>query len=497
MAIQHVDLALSIKNTQTSNAFSREQSGANLNADKVLPINEFHILTFRAGPNDQQLLSAGEIIEQQALSTWDLSNNGNLVLGKERHNDMRYGYKYHGKIAEVIVFNSKLNDADLNNINHYLAKKWGLTATVDSDGDGLTDTEEETIGTNPLDARSRPIGISSNGSDVVLDATNYTLDDGSTVMIFNYDDNNDNGQGQTEYTLNLPVNAVADVLVVAGGGAGGGNGQGGGGGAGGLIYYEGFTIEGNSDVVIKVGDGGDDGTNSANHGDNGNDSSIDANGTSMFVAKGGGGGATWNSSNVRRGQNFLPQAGASGGGGAGDSAGGTLLSGNIVNGQAITINGNDYVLPAGLTGDRGADSLNDTGFLGMWVAESQPLQPMAKAMPWAHGVQVVVVPVRRVKKRKIPQPTIPQGMAVQAKCTRLPETATYYAGGGGGGVRPNTTEFQQTDARMITVGSGGQGGGGAGSGGPGGSQVRMVKMAWMAPAAVVVVLGCISAWWWH
>ena len=43
--------------------------------------------------------------------------------------------------------------------------------------------------------------------------------------------------------------------------------------------------------MIKVGDGGDDGGNSANHGDNGNDSSIDVSGTSMFVAKGGGGGA--------------------------------------------------------------------------------------------------------------------------------------------------------------------------------------------------------------
>ena len=204
---------------------------------------------------------------------------------------------FKGKINEILVFKNNLSEAEMAKIHHYLAKKWNLTATIDSDGDGLTDSEEDVLGTNPLDARSRPIGISSNGSDVAMDAaTNYTLDDGSTVMIFNYDDSNDNGQGQTEYTIDFPANVVADVLVVAGGGAGGGNGQGGGGGAGGLIYYEGFSINGNSNVMIKVGDGGDDGSNSANHGDNGNDSSIDVSGTSMFVAKGGGGGGTWNNS---------------------------------------------------------------------------------------------------------------------------------------------------------------------------------------------------------
>ena len=47
------------------------------------------------------------------------------------------------------------------------------------------------------------------------------MNDGSILMMFKYDANSDNGQGQTEYTLNFPTNVVADVLVVGGGGAGG------------------------------------------------------------------------------------------------------------------------------------------------------------------------------------------------------------------------------------------------------------------------------------
>ena len=90
------------------------------------------------------------------------------MLGKERHNDMRYGYKYHGKIAEVIVFNSKLNDADLNNINHYLSKKWGLTASVDSDGDGATDAEELAAGSNSVDADSIPLPKLSDSFDAIM-----------------------------------------------------------------------------------------------------------------------------------------------------------------------------------------------------------------------------------------------------------------------------------------------------------------------------------------
>ena len=77
--------------------------------------------------------------------------------------------------------------------------------------------------------------------------------DGSTVMIFKYDANSDNGQGQTEYSIDFSANVVADVLIVGGGG-GGGHWFGGGGGAGGFMYKTGMPLQGT--IGLKVGAGG-------------------------------------------------------------------------------------------------------------------------------------------------------------------------------------------------------------------------------------------------
>ena len=74
------------------------------------------------------------------------------------------------------------------------------------------------------------------------------MPDGSQVMIFKYDANSDNGQGQTDYTINFPANVVADVLVVGGGGGGGvDTGVGGGGGGGGVLH----ATEMNLNEIIK------------------------------------------------------------------------------------------------------------------------------------------------------------------------------------------------------------------------------------------------------
>ena len=50
---------------------------------------------------------------------------------------------FEGEIAELLVFNSALSDLELIKINTYLSQKWGLESTVDSDGDGLKDFEDD------------------------------------------------------------------------------------------------------------------------------------------------------------------------------------------------------------------------------------------------------------------------------------------------------------------------------------------------------------------
>ena len=140
-----------------------------------------------------------------------------------------------------------------------------------------------------------------------------------------------------------------------------------------------------------------------------------------------------------------------------------------MNGEAITINGNNYVLPAGLTGDRGSDSLNDTGFFGH-VGGQDPADAgngQSSALgSWGAGGGGAGTAGEDTQDTPTNDSA---GNGGAGKVYDITGTATYYAGGGGGGVRPSNGEFQASDSRMIFVGAGGQGGGGAGSGGPGGS----------------------------
>lgn len=140
---QSLGFTFSVKNNQTAFAYSREQSSSEVISNDIMALNQFHILSFRTTKNDQQILKEGKVIAQELLDVWDIQNSGNLVLGKERHAELQYGYKFHGKIAEVIIFDKKISDEDLYKINHYLAKKWGHESSLDSDGDGVVDSLDE------------------------------------------------------------------------------------------------------------------------------------------------------------------------------------------------------------------------------------------------------------------------------------------------------------------------------------------------------------------
>ena len=112
---------------------------------------------------------------ESQLNTGDSS----LVIGSR----LDGGDPFIGQILEILVFNTILNDSEKTKVQNYLSH---VVATVDSDGDGLTDSEEDVLGTNPLMPGRDPLALARMGP--VDAATNYTLDDGSTVMIFKYDD---------------------------------------------------------------------------------------------------------------------------------------------------------------------------------------------------------------------------------------------------------------------------------------------------------------------
>ena len=210
----------------------------------------------------------------------------------------------------------------------------------DTDGDGASDAKEAIDGTDPRDytSFSTTPTISSNSGASVSAAEVTDMGDGSTLMVFKYDANSDNGQGQTEYTVDFPANVMADVLIVAGGG-GGGRRTAGGGGAGTLIYDQGVNMNGSH--TVRVGRGGAGSATAGNIGgaisyesklgEQGKSSEIiwsDAN--VYYKAIGGGGGV--GGSVGQNGQN-----GGSGGGGSSrtSSYGGVLSTENIYRGNVV------------------------------------------------------------------------------------------------------------------------------------------------------------------
>ena len=160
----------------------------------------------------------------------------------------------------------------------------------------------------------------------------------NNINIYKYDELNDNGNGQTEYSLIFDEDLICDILIVAGGG-GGGMDMGGGGGGGGVIYIQDYVMNKNVINTILVGKGGKGapGGNSngqpANHrftisAENGKNSVFNDN-----IAIGGGYGSSSR-------HDYQPNYGKAGNGGSGGGASGYSNTGNK-QGLGVIGQGND------------------------------------------------------------------------------------------------------------------------------------------------------------
>ena len=271
-----------------------------------------------------------------------------------------YNYNWTGYVGELIAFNNALSDPQRQQIEGYLAWKWGLQSFLPSNHPYLNvppGVPWESSLTRGL-TRSQPI-VATGGT--ITFSGNFKIHSFTTT-------------GNTTFTITAPSIIQLQVLVVGGGGSGGASNDGGGGGAGGVINT---TINiSNGSYTIVVGDGGqgllynaynldgNDGANSSAFGyvGFGGGGGAGATGGSRPGRSGGcGGGGSYGSASLGGAATQVGGfPGAAGqnpiaiGGGGGGMGGTPSVGGNGGPGKTYTIAGNSYLLAAG--GAAGTDS---------------------------------------------------------------------------------------------------------------------------------------------
>jgi hypothetical protein len=180
------------------------------------------------------------------------------------------------------------------------------------------------LNTNHLIIKDKPNSVKEDITDIPLTSINEPTITSPTftesIRTFTHSGTTEN---QTTHTITIGQNTICDILMIGGGG-GGGKDRAGGGGSGALILSVGNILSGT--YTIRVGNGSLGATTGVNP-VNGYDCEIvNSTGTTIFRAKGGGGGQSLNVENA-------PDGGSGGGKSSQFPAlGGNVVSTNIVNG---------------------------------------------------------------------------------------------------------------------------------------------------------------------
>ena len=196
-------------------------------------------------------------------------------------NGQSFGYDF----AECIVYGATLTSTQIQQVESYLAQKWGLTSNLPAGHLHLTfpagtpSFTQNVFGQIQRNIINLASGVVATGGDSIVNANGYRIHTFTTVG------------SQTFTVTSSPSSGVFQVLVVGGGGGGGGYYNGGGGGAGGAAYTTSFTIAPGS-YTVTVGGGGTGQSGYASAGGTGTSSSF-----SSLTGSGGGGGGSDNNVN--------------------------------------------------------------------------------------------------------------------------------------------------------------------------------------------------------
>ncbi|MDW7693103.1 T9SS type A sorting domain-containing protein [Flammeovirgaceae bacterium SG7u.111] len=160
--------------------------GSNISSGADFSNGSWGILgtTWKSSDGDLVVLQDGDTVSTSSLKTGaSISNGGSLVIGAEQ-DDLDGGYdanqNYEGQIAEIIIFNSELNNAQKNILNNYLSAKYGITLGANElysgDDNGY---DFDVIGIGKTADGSHEL---ANSTGLILSPYNSSLDDDEYII---------------------------------------------------------------------------------------------------------------------------------------------------------------------------------------------------------------------------------------------------------------------------------------------------------------------------
>ena len=209
-----------------------------------------------------------------------------------------------GDYGEILFYNSALSTTQRQQVESYLAQKWGLTSSLAAGHLHFTQPAGAVTSLSLANSKMTKLSIVATGGSVTI-TNGYKIHTFTTV-------------GTTNFVVTS--GGTAQVLVVGGGGAGASGYESGGGGAGGAVFST-ITIAA-STYVVTVGGGGAGAVilPRGGQGASGTNSSF-----STLTGNGGGGGGNYGDIGVGstlRGTGGQAANGGCGGGGGGNGDGG-------------------------------------------------------------------------------------------------------------------------------------------------------------------------------
>ncbi len=132
--------------------------------NKSFPDDQWQMIRGEYDGSENSIGLGGNLNTSISATTSNSFSGGDLYIGKSTDPESAIT----GEVAEIIFYRRHLDDTEIDQVEDYLANKYGLAlgyGLADSDADGMPDRFETTFGLNPEDDTDAAANADSDGLD--------------------------------------------------------------------------------------------------------------------------------------------------------------------------------------------------------------------------------------------------------------------------------------------------------------------------------------------